>query len=201
MTYIDNIKLNETLKKITDLGIDVNTKQINVLLNNLNLYQSDIKNPEYPFYLTVRELGNWTNKTYHGVDEPLSKNVLNIVFERYFSEWDKQTLNYLMSEINRITENQLDYKFISETKYVANEDIIFEFEISGNFFKLICKDTYGDGSLDDSFLIKEFLPILETYIKNGHLLYVSDSSINMVFLKEKTDADNFLKEISFAQKI
>ena len=201
MTYIDNIKLNETLKKVSDLGIDINTKQINVLLNNLNLYQTDIKNPEYPFYLTVRELGKWTDKTYHGVDEPLSKNVLDIVFESYFSEWDKQTLNYIMSEINRITDNLLDYRFISETKYVENEDIVFEFEISGNFFKLICKDTYSDGSLDDSFIIKELLPILKPFIKKGHLLYVCDSSINMVFLKEQTDADNFLKEISYARKI
>jgi hypothetical protein len=200
MEYQDNEKFLAAIENIRSYGLHVNTEGLPALFSNLDLYQQDRNNPEYPAYLVLRELGGRRFAPADGIDAPLSNDIATIVFEGYFSE-SNQTLSEIVTEITRITRNNFDCTILGETTYGEVEDVTIELNISGKTVSLTHEDVHQNGSLDEGFIKNQFFPALSGSIKKGCLLYHIENSLQLVWFENETASKKFKNDLSHFQNL
>jgi hypothetical protein len=191
-----NEKFLEAVKTLETYRIDINDNGLDLLCRELNAYQSDRNNPQYPLELVLRELGRMAPSGPNRIEEPLSKNVTTVVYERYFSESATQTLATILQELDRISQNRFGFKILNESQYneeTGDTSVTIEFEVSGRRITLTHEDDYEDGTLLEGFFTGKLIPVLKDNLKDGYMLYTSELSVTFVYFDNPASYEGFKK--------
>lgn len=216
MTYKEDENFTKLLNQIGELNINYNQDHLDCLYRDLKLYVNTTEKGyidlTIPFFfsenyyvdLAIRELGGKTNKSIDSVDEYLSNDIATFVFENYFSESKENTLSKILSEISRITKNNIDYKIISESTYDEDKNqtsVTLEFSVNDSIYKITHDDDFEDGTLKSSFILKELLPKLNGALIKGHLLYICEEWIQFIYFENEKDYLKFKESANYYSEI